>query len=78
MEFLRHRRAADDMPALEHGDLQPGRGEIGGADQPVMPAADDDDVGALRSAGDHRVTEAQIVWLQWEPHLVRRWLQAAG
>ena len=49
MEFLGHGRAADDVPTLEHGHLQPRRGEIGGADEPVMPTPDDDDVGAQPS-----------------------------
>ena len=41
MEFLGHRRAADDVAAFEHADLQPRAREIEGADQAVMPAADD-------------------------------------
>ena len=44
MEFLGDGGAAQDMPAFEYRDLQAGPGEIGGADEPVMAAADDDDV----------------------------------
>ncbi len=44
MEFLGHRRPADDTARLEHGDTEPGLGQIGGTDQPVMTASDDDDV----------------------------------
>ena len=45
MEFLGDRRAADDRPALEHGDLEPRGGEIGRRDQAIVTPADDDDVG---------------------------------
>ena len=45
MEFLRHRRTADDRAALQHRDLQPRGCEIGGADEPVMPAPDDHGIG---------------------------------
>src|SRR5690606_3849804 len=41
VEFLRHRRAADDAAPFEHAHLQPGAGEVGGADQAVVAAADD-------------------------------------
>ena len=44
MEFLGRRGAADDRAALQHNDLQPGRGEIGRGDQAVVAAADHDDV----------------------------------
>ncbi len=44
VELLGHRRAADDVAALQHRHLQSGAGEIEGADQPVVAAADDDDV----------------------------------
>ena len=44
MEFLGDRRAADDVPALQHPHLQPGRGQVGGADQAVVAAADDQDI----------------------------------
>ncbi len=44
MEFLGDRRAPDDVPPLEHADLQPGTREIEGADEAVMPTADDDRV----------------------------------
>ena len=44
MKLLGHRRAADLRPALEHGDFEAGHGEIGGGDEAVMAAADDDDV----------------------------------
>ncbi len=36
--------AAEDVSAFEHADFAAGFGEIGGADQPVVPAADDDAV----------------------------------
>ena len=45
MKFLGGRRAADLRPALEHGDFEPGGGEISGGDEAVMAAADDDNVG---------------------------------
>ena len=48
MEFLGDRRAADDRAALEHRDLEPGRGQVGGADQAVMAAADDERVALIR------------------------------
>ncbi len=44
MKFLRCRRAADDGAPLDHRDLQSRRREIGGRDQAVVAAADDDDV----------------------------------
>ena len=44
MELLGHRRAADDAAPLQHRDLQAGAGEIEGADEAVVAAADDDDV----------------------------------
>ena len=37
-------RAADDVTALQHQDLLAGAREIGGVDQAVVPAADDDGV----------------------------------
>ncbi len=45
MEFFRDGRAADDRAALEHRHLQPGLGQIGGADEAVVPPSDDDGVG---------------------------------
>ena len=42
-------RAAEHVPALEHEDLASRPREIGGAGQPVVPAADDDRVVAHRS-----------------------------
>jgi hypothetical protein len=45
VEFLRHRRAADDVPALQHRHLQSLRGEIISADEAVMAGADDENVG---------------------------------
>jgi hypothetical protein len=44
MEFLGDRRAADNRPALKHGDFEPGGGEIGGRDKRIVAPADDDDV----------------------------------
>ena len=44
MEFLRHRRAADHLAALDHLHAQAGHREIGRAGEAVMPRADDDDV----------------------------------
>ena len=44
MKFLGRRRAADDRAALQHEDLQPGRGEIGCGDQGIMAASDHRDV----------------------------------
>ena len=44
MEFLRRRGAADLSAPLEHRDFEAGGGEIGGGDQSVMAAADDDHV----------------------------------
>ena len=49
MKFLGHRRSADDGTALQHGHLQAGAGEIEGADQAVVAAADDDDVSVAHS-----------------------------
>ncbi len=43
-----HRGAAEDVPALEHEDVEAGAGEVGGTGQPVVPAAHHYDVaGAL-------------------------------
>ena len=49
-DLLRHRGAADHVPALEHERLQAGASEIGAAGQPVVAAPDDDGVVALRHA----------------------------
>ena len=38
------RRAADHVPPLEHQHLAPGPRQVGGVDEPVVAAADDDDV----------------------------------
>ncbi len=43
-ELLGDRRAADDRAALEHPYFETGAGEIAGADEAVVTAADDDDV----------------------------------
>src|SRR3546814_12058044 len=48
-EVLGHRRAAGEAGALQHPYLQPGAGEVGGADQAVVAAADDEDVAACRA-----------------------------
>src|SRR6185369_6697763 len=42
--LLRHRRAAQHMPALQHQNLFPRAREIRGIHQTVMPAPDHDDV----------------------------------
>src|SRR5258706_8129401 len=44
MELLRHRRAADHVPTLEHRHLQPRPGQVEGADQAVVPPADQDHI----------------------------------
>ena len=36
MELLGHRRAADDVAPLEHAHLEPGAGEVEGADEAVV------------------------------------------
>ncbi len=41
-EFARDRGAADLVGSFEHRDLAAGAGEVGGADQAVVAAADDD------------------------------------
>src|SRR3546814_2197064 len=65
VEFLRHRRAADDTSPLDHANLEARLGEIEGADEAVMPGADDDRVVCFRhslprhpaKAGIHRSEE---------------------
>ena len=44
MKFLGDGRAADDAAPLQHRHLQAGHRQIGGADEAVVPAADDDGV----------------------------------
>ena len=44
VKLLGHGRPANDRQPLQNGHLQPRFGEIGGADQAVMAAADDYDV----------------------------------
>ncbi len=41
----RHRRAADVVESLEYPHPAPGTGQVGGGNQRIVPAADDDDVG---------------------------------
>ena len=41
MELLGDRGAADQRAPLEHGDLEPGAGQVRGAHQPVVSATDD-------------------------------------
>jgi len=41
MEFLRDRRASDNRATLQELNLEAGAGEIGGADEPVVSAAED-------------------------------------
>ena len=49
-ELLGDRGAAEDVALLEDERLQPGPGQVGGADEPVVAAADDDRVVALGQA----------------------------
>ena len=51
MKFFGHRRAADLRPAFQHRDFEPGGGEVSGGDEPVMAAADYDDVRHSSSRG---------------------------
>ncbi len=44
MQLLAHGRAAEDVAALEHEHLAAGLGQVGGARQAVVPAADDDGI----------------------------------
>ena len=55
-DLLGHGGAADDVAALEDERLQPRLGEVGAADQAVVPAADDDRVVDLRHATALRFT----------------------
>ena len=43
--------AAEDVPALEHDDAQPGACQVRAADEAVVAAADDDRVVALLHRG---------------------------
>ena len=43
-DLFRHRRAAEDVAALEHQHLAAGARQVGGGRQAVVAAADDDDV----------------------------------
>ena len=56
MEFLGDRGAADHAAALEHAHAEARRREIGGADEAVVAAADDDGVEAARHARDRSAT----------------------
>src|SRR6266404_6599599 len=44
MEFFGHRRAADDRTALEHRNRKACLGQIAGAYEPIVAAADNDGV----------------------------------
>ncbi len=44
MKLLGDRCAADDAAPFQHDDLEPGHRQIGGADEAVVPASDDDRV----------------------------------
>ncbi len=46
-QLLGDRRAAEDVTLLEDHSLHPGPGQVGGADEPVVAAADDHRVVAL-------------------------------
>ena len=48
-QLLGDRVAADDRLRLQHQHLEAGRGQVGGADQPVVAGADHDDVGGSGS-----------------------------
>src|SRR5690606_3664583 len=54
MEFLGHRGAADVRMALEHDDTETRSGEIRGANETVMTAADDRGVVTRACWGFHR------------------------
>ena len=51
MEFFRDRSPADDRAALEHRDLETGRGQVRGAHQAVMTAADDQGIAVMCNQG---------------------------
>ena len=53
MEFLGHGGTAHDGAGLEHRDPQSAAREVAGADEAVVAAADDDDVGEAGIAGLH-------------------------
>ena len=65
MEFLGHRRATDEVPALEHAHLQAGGREIGRADQAVVSATDDQDIG-VRSCR-HETLQGRQHSRPWRP-----------
>ncbi len=46
-DFFSDRSAAEDVAAFENDDFLPGFGKIGGVDQSVVTAADDDNVVVL-------------------------------
>jgi hypothetical protein len=54
--LLGDRGAADDGAALEHDGALAGASEIGGRNEAVVPAPDDDRVVLIRRAGWHGVT----------------------
>ncbi len=71
MELLGDRGPAHHVAALQHRDLQPGLGQVGGADQAVMAPAHDDDVtvhlrghqaGSLARCGAGRGARASGIW----------------
>ena len=49
-QLFGHRGAAEDMPLFQDERLQAGASEVGGADEPVVAAADDHRVVALGQA----------------------------
>src|SRR6185436_15533679 len=51
IKLFRYCCTAHDGPSLKHLDLQPGHAEIGGADEAVVPSANDD--GVMRSRRRH-------------------------
>jgi hypothetical protein len=59
--------AADHLARLEHADLEPRRGQVCRADQPVVPGTDHDDIGAVRQRR-HGASR----WLQSIAALCRR------
>ena len=58
VDLLRHRGSADQVPALEHHDAQPGPGKIGRVDEPVVSAPDDDRV--IPVGGRHGVAPLPV------------------
>ena len=58
MELFRHRRPANEVPALQHPHFQSGNGEVGGADQTVVAAAQHQHIIPVTPHGRTSVTMA--------------------